>query len=469
VNDGDDSSSMAIAKYRERIVNGPIASTVLRLGAPPLVAQLVTVSYNVADALWLSLYNDLAVATPRQTWPVIMFFQAVINALTAACLAVTSQRIGAGDYEGAGVDASRYLTASLSLGALSCMLLLGLRGFLFSQVIYTPPEILPFVMDYSGVVAFDVMFNSLTLTYSAILQGLGDTKRPSAISTVAMLINVALDPFFVLGLGPFPRLGVVGAALTDVMGKIISLTAQAYIVRRHYSALKLGFTASFDREWASVTSKVGVPIFATGVINSSAFMAQLRLVNIFGYVAATAYSIGFVVVDIVDAALWGLTSGVAVMVGQNLGAGMNDRAKKIALLSVGLVFLLTSLSAAIVYPFRHELVGLFAREESIIDESIRFLDTILPTLAFFGIFATAMSVGRGSGHTLAPTILGAFRLWGLRVGLGYVLAVIEGMGAAGAWLALAISNVIGGLLALAWIYFGRWNRALIRVPRGLPD
>jgi Na+-driven multidrug efflux pump len=85
----------------------------------------------------------------------------------------------------------------------------------------------------------------------------------------------------------------------------------------------------------------------------------------------------------------------------------------------------------------------------------------LPTLPFFGLFAVALSIGRGSGHTLFPTTLGILRLWGFRITLGYILAFTFGLGSLGIWLAIAISNLIGGLIAILWITYGNWAKAVI--------
>ncbi|MEM3615217.1 MAG: MATE family efflux transporter [Candidatus Methanomethylicia archaeon] len=108
-----------IGKYRDRIINGPIISTLIWLGLPPLVNQIVMVAYHFFDAYWLSMYSDFAVAVPRQTWPVIMLFQAVLNALTAASLSMVSQYIGAKAFKDASLSASKFFTVSFTLGVYS--------------------------------------------------------------------------------------------------------------------------------------------------------------------------------------------------------------------------------------------------------------------------------------------------------------------------------------------------------------
>ncbi len=404
----------------------------------------MVVAYNVADTYWLSVYSEQAVAVPRQMWPILMLFQALANAITTASLSVISQYVGSKAYREASTSASRFFTLSLISGGALSVLLLALRNSIFEVVVSTPAEIFDDVMKYSGVIAFDVFLNYITLTYTTILQSVGDTRRPAMVNLVSVAINIALDPFLVLGIGPFPRLGVVGAALTDVMGKIISIVALTYILRRYYPELHIRPTKGIDVEWARLVLRVGLPILTLGLTNGFAFLMQLRLVNMLGIVAATAFSIGFVMMDIVDAALWGLSGAPAIMK------------------STLLIFALMMISAAIIYPFRRNLVDVFADDPNIINETDIFLQTMLPTLPFFGLFAVALSVGRGSGHTTFPTGLGTLRLWGIKIAAGYFMAFILNMGSIGVWLAIAISNVIGGIVAILWIRYGNWAKAVIK-------
>jgi putative MATE family efflux protein len=461
----DDSEGLAesreISKYRDKIVSGPIIRTIFWLGLPPLINQLVVVTYNVADAYWLSSYSEIAVAVPRQMWPVIMLFQALAMALTTASLSIVSQYIGGKQYKKASLEASRFFTASFSAGAILSLSLLTLRSLIFTWVVSTPPEIFEDVMKYSGVIAFDVFFNYIALTYTTLLQSVGDTKRPAIVNVISVGINVLLDPFLVLGIGPFPRLGVVGAALTDVMGKIISISALTYILRRNYPELKIRFTKEIDAEWTRLVLRIGLPILTLGLMNGFAFLMQLRLVNMLGIIVAAAFSIGFVIMDIVDAALWGLSGAPAIMIGQSLGAGDRKRAREVAFKAAILIFALMVLGASIIYPIRRVIADVFADDPNILNETELFLQILLPTLPFFGLFANAMSTGRGSGHTLFPTSVGIMRLWGIRLAIGYLLAFTFGIGSLGVWLAISLSNVIGGLISILWIKHGNWAEAVV--------
>jgi putative MATE family efflux protein len=450
-----------ISKYRDKIVSGPIVRTIFWLGLPPLANQLVVVAYNVADAYWLSSYSEVTVAVPRQMWPVLMLFQALAMALTTASLGIVSQYIGGRAYKKASQEASRFFTTAFVAGAILSLSLFMLRGSIFTWIVSTPPEIYEDVMRYSGVIAFDVFFNYLALTYTTLLQGVGDTRRPAIINVVSVGINIVLDPFFVLGLGPFPRLGVLGAALTDVLGKIISIAALTYILRRNYPELKIRLTRKIDGEWVRLVLRVGLPILTLGLMNGFAFLVQLRLVNMLGITVATAFSIGFVIMDIVDAALWGLSGAPAIMIGQSLGAQDRERARDVAFKAALLIFTLMVLGACVLYPIRVALADVFVDDPNTLIETALFLQILLPTLPFFGLFVNAISTGRGSGHTMFPTAIGLVRLWGMRLAVGYLLAFAFSLGSSGIWLAISLSNVVGGSVAILWIRYGNWAQAIV--------
>lgn len=442
-------------------MNGPVIRTFFKLGIPPLLTHLIHVAYNVLDALWLSMYSDLAVAVPRQVWPVIFLFNAPMMALNAVGLSVISQYIGMGRYRDASISASRLLTSSLSLGTLFFAILLSMRDYIFSGVVSTPDEIRSWVMDYSAVISLNILVQYIAFSYQIALQAIGDTKRPAIINAIAVSVNTLLDPLLILGVPPFPRIGVLGAALTDLLGSLITAVALSRLVKR-YQGLEMRLTRDLSREWVELSAKIGLPILSMGIMNSLAFISQLRLVNALGIVVVTAYSIGFVVADIVDAALFGLTGASSIMIGQNLGANRNERAREVSLKASAIVFSLIALGVIVVFPFKANLADAFTEDRVILAEADRFLTYLIPTLPFFGLFMVGMSAGRGSGRTLVPTVIGVVRLWIVRIGIGYLLAFPLGLGASGVWFSISLSNFLAGVAALLWLAYGSWNTSIVR-------
>ncbi len=456
------SAVATIDKYRSEIVNGPIVKTLLWLGFPLMLVQLINVSYNVADAFWLSRYSDVAMAVPRQAWPPFMFFNAFNMAISTANMALLSQYIGARRYDEASNVASKFFTVSLITSFVFGLTYFSLRYPLFYYVIRSPPEIFDDVMSYSGIISIDLMLSGLSVTYSTILQSVGDTRTPAVVGGFSALLNIIWDPFLILGIPPFPRMGAAGAALATVLSRLGGVTALIYLTKRKFPDLRIFPTKNIDRLWVLRNIRIGGPVFVFHASNSMAFMLQNALVNSFGVVVAAAFAIGFIVMDIADAVMWGLTMPVAIMVGQNLGAGNTSRSREIAYKASLTISMLTALGALIVFSVRSQLISVFTSDAGIFSEALRFLETFVFSLPFFTLFFVGMSVGRGSGHTTVPTVLGMIRLWGFRIGLGYLLAYVVGLQSYGVWVAMALSNVVGGLGSITWVKFGNWARPVIK-------
>ncbi|MEM4976857.1 MAG: MATE family efflux transporter, partial [Desulfurococcaceae archaeon] len=181
-----------------------------------------------------------------------------------------------------------------------------------------------------------------------------------------------------------------------------------------------------------------------------------------GAYAAAAAAIGFILMDLADAALWGFTMSVATMIGQAIGAGLESRARKVASRAILYIGVATSMGSLVVYVLRMFFIQLFTNLEAVVVEADLFVSIFIFSLPTFAIFFIGMSIGRGSGHTLYPTILGIIRLWVLRLGVGYLLAFHMGMGTIGIWTAMSLSNVVSGLAIIPWALRGRWTTPVIK-------
>lgn len=443
------------------MISGPLVPTLLRLGAPPMLSQMINLTYNILNSLWLSLFSESAIAVPRQVFPVQFFFAALLNALGTAGTSIVSQYVGAKMFREVKREFSRFFTAAILLGSLSSAAFFTLRPVVFGYVVATPPEIYEYVMGYTAITSLNMLISAVTMTLATALSSVGETKLPSLINFAGMAVNTVLDPFFILGVGPFPRLGPIGSAATDTIGLLISLALLITLFKRRFSEIRPNLTRDFDAAWVKLVAKIGGPVAFMSMLNSSAFMMQLRLVNSFGVEVATAYSIGFIVLDIADAAMWGLSGSIAIIVGQLLGAGELGRARSSAIKGSLFIASIVAASSFGIYIVREPIVKVFTSNPLVVEESVRFLDTILLGLPFFAFFMCAFSAARGAGRVLAATTINIGRLWGVRVGLSYILAFAMGMGPLGVWIGIMLSNIVGGLLMGAWLTLGKWARPVI--------
>jgi putative MATE family efflux protein len=455
-------SRSRLDEYRERVLKGSVIASLLRLGAPPMVARLAGVAYSVLNSLWLTLYSEAAIAIPRQVFPVTVAFNTLLNMLTTAGTSLVSQYMGARMYGNVKIEASRLLTATLAFSLPPAAAFYALRPLIFGELIASPPEIIDEVMRYTAVTAANLVLAGVSSTLTVVVSSVGETRLTSVINVAAVVVNAALDPVFILGLGPVPRMGAMGSALTDTLGHALSIACLYVLIRKRLPEITPVPTLNFTARWFAVVARIGGPVALTMLVNSLAFMTQVRMVNEFGVNVAAAYSIGFLILDIVDAAMWGLSGSIAVIVGQCLGAGEPRRAKEAAIKGSLFIASLVALGALAIYPVREGVVRVFTSNPEVAKHSLGFLDTILLGLPFFALFIAGNSAARGAGRTLVPTAIGLARLWLVRIGLSYVLAFALGWGPAGIWLGIMLSNVVGGALVLAWLALADWAKPIIR-------
>ncbi|MEM1541034.1 MAG: MATE family efflux transporter [Ignisphaera sp.] len=458
------------SKYREAIVSGPIITVFLRLGLPLLFVRLVQDIYGIVDAFWLSRYNQFAMAVPRQVWPAYSLFSSFVMSFASANLAILSQYVGAKMYDNINDVASKMLSVSIASGSISGALFYLSSRYIFKNFVASPNEILDHVLLYSYIMSIDMVFLSLNLTISVLIQSIGDTKTSAFSQMVGAITNVVLDPVLIMGYSCIPPMGTAGAALATVLSKVVSIVILMERLFKRYSWVKLRIMFSVDKDYLKLALRIATPLLVMNISNTIAFNLQNRLINTFGVIATTAVSVGFIVFDLANTSLWGLTESIAIMVGQNLGANNRERARKIAITTSSFIFLSVFLTSIIMYFVRNSIIAIFITGENVPKDTIemiyneveKFLTITIWTLAFFALTFSAMSVGRGSGHTLIPTVVNMIRLWGIRIGMGYILGVVVGLATLGIYIAFALSNIVGGLLSFLWMYKGSWSKPIVK-------
>ncbi|MEM1845884.1 MAG: MATE family efflux transporter [Desulfurococcaceae archaeon] len=453
---------IVLDKYRDEIVSGSVVRVLFKIGLPLMLFNIVMLLYNIADAYWLSRYSQYAVSIPRQSWPVLMLFNAFIMSFSSANMAIISQYIGARMYDRVNSTVSYLFTLNLTYSLLSFTALNLFVYHVFKYIVRTPEEIFFETINYVRVFSIDVLLNSFVFTLSITMQCIGDTRTPARVQIYGVVLNAILDPFLINGFYSIPSLGAIGAALASVISRIVSLIILYVVFIRKYSFIKIKPSLRIDRDWFRLTIRAGLPIYAMQVSNMFAFVINHSIINSLGIVAATAFAVGFLILDIADNVLMGFTQAATVIIGQNLGAGNTGRSREIAVKSSHILFLIISIGSIFVYFFRRNFIEIFVKDSCIVSETDLFVSLSALTLPFFGLFFMGLAVGRGSGYTLIPTLIGITRLWIVRIFFGYHISIVMGMGTYGYWLAITISNFLGGLLAYIWIRYGKWNKPIIK-------
>ncbi len=453
-------ASRSIA-YRERIIEGHILKTMIWLSWPMLVANIINISYNLVDAFWLGKLGRNVFGAPTVSWPLIMLVYSIGFGYMGAGISLISQYFGAGNYEMAEKSASQFMFFSIIISiAFSAI------GFAFSPILLflmgVPPDIYWYAVEYTRVIFAGIPLVFLGFTYTTIANGLGDTRTPTALSVASSLVNIVLDPVLIFGLFGLPALGVVGAALATIASRSIVSIVGGYMLFRGTLGIKVS-PKYFRLEgwWLRKIFSIGTPLALQRSSNSLGFVIMMSIVSRFGSVVVAAYGVAIRIIDVLQAFTMAIQRAASIMIGQNIGAEKYDRAWDIARIAMLSIFIALLIGSVGIYLAREQLVAVFVPDPLVVKEGSLMISVFTWSIPFFGLFFIAGAIATGSGHTRFFAFISILRLWLLRIGLSVLLALAMNMGSIGIYYAMAISNIVAGILSLAWIYTRSWLRKII--------
>ena len=469
--------SEKIQRMRDQILNGPIEKTLLILAGPLIVNNLVQVVYNITDTFWLGKLGREALSAPGVTWPIIGTLMALGMGFTTAGFAFVGQYIGAEEYEKANRSAGALYSLMLFFSVITAIVSVLILPYALRFMKVTP-TLYPHAKTYATIVFLGIPFSFTFMAFEALVRATGDTKTPVKITLLTVLINIVLDPLLIFGWGPFPELGVAGAALATVMANTTGSIIGLYLLFTGRVALRLSPSSLRpDFKFYGKLFRVGLPSSIGQSANSFGFVVLTRIIMGFGDVTYAAYVITTRLVNFLTSIARGISMAMGTMVAQNVGAGKFERAKKIAERTMLVNFTIATLAILIIGIFRVPIFKVFLNDPKVIAESKIVLEYFLISVPFFnGIFIVVNRTFSSAGHTKKSMLLGIIRLWGLRIPLSYAfgyigsltvlgiaipLAELFNFTSKGVFFGMGMSNFIAAMVALAWFLRGSWMSCII--------
>ena len=440
---------------------GNLNRAILLLAVPMVLEMALESLFAVVDVFWVAHLGANAVATVGLTESLLSLVIAVGLGLSLSTTAMVARRIGEKDPAGAavaGVQAIALgLAISLAIGA-PCLIfapdLLRLMG--------ASPAIVAVGSGYARIALGGSGVLLLLFLNNAIFRGTGDAAIAMRILWVSNIINLALDPCFIFGLGPFPRLGVTGAAVATLTGRSIGLGYQFYrllrgterirILRRQ---IRINLHVLLRLARVSVT---GVLQFA---IAHTSWIGLVRIVSMFGAAALAGYTIAIRIVIFAILPAWGLSNAAATLVGQNLGAGQPERAEQsvwrtgiynmVFLGSVGVLFIF----------FAEPLIRLFSHDPAVVPLGAACLRIVSYGNIGYAYGMVMLQAFNGAGDTVTPTYVYLFGFWLLEIPLAYWLAIPAHLRSNGVFVAIVIAETAIAAASAVLFKRGRWKRQQI--------
>lgn len=442
----------------------PIPGLLWRLALPLLASQLLRLAYQWVDAIWVQGLGVSATAAVTSSVFVLWALYSLNDVFAIGVTAYVSQLIGAGDRERAGVAAYKGLRASLLMG------LIGTAGGLFFardlfRLMGGDAAVIEDGASYLSILLAFSPLPMIGLTCESIMRANGDTRTPLFIDLAAVSLNAVLDPFLIYGIGPFPQLGVSGAAWATVIAQGVMVAAFLMLAARGHRAFPLRRRAPGPPVRIAGMARVGIPASLISLLFSVVYIVFARSASRFG--AASMAVVGIVnrveALDFVISVAIG--SAGAALVGQNLGAGRPDRAVQVVRTGMLWAGSIAVVLTAVFLVFPEALLRMFTADA----ETLRVGVPYMRVLAFC-ILATSLEIVTaesilGSGHTREMSLI--YTVFSLvRIPLAFWVPDWTGTGVVGIAWVITVTCILRTALILGWAARGTWKRGLHRELHG---
>lgn len=442
---------------------GKILRHLIVFSLPLLWGNFLQVFYNAVDSFWVGKFlGPQALAAVAVSFPLIFALVSLMVGISSATTTLVSQYFGANRE----ADLKRVVYTSFSL-SLVIGVLLTILGVVFRKpllyLVNVPSDIFSFAELYFNIYLLGIVPSFLYNESSAVLIGFGNSKTPVKILGYSTLLNMLLDPIFIFGLGFIPPMGIGGAAIATVISQIFSAVLSINCILKE-GILIFDFDRGFmDFNKAKLIFKVGLPVGIQNLAISLGHVFLNALVNLFGSNVIAGFAAGIRISSFAILPAMSIGAAVTSLVGQNLGAGKENRVKEVVkwgcILGGGISFCI----AVIALAFSRGLVSLFTNDLRVIGEGISFLRYDALGYVPFAIIFVLGGVFRGAGDTLAAMIMTFISMWGVRVPLAAYLSLRTSMGVKGVWIAMPLGALTGLILQLYYYKLGLWKRCVVAV------
>ncbi|NLG83293.1 MAG: MATE family efflux transporter [Firmicutes bacterium] len=442
--------------------SGSIIRHLISFSVPMLLGNLFQALYNTVDSFWVGRFlGKEALAAVSVGFPVIFLLVAFVTGLTMAATTLVAQYAGARQ----GEMVRRTVANTMGLLVLAGIVL-SVLGVVFHRsllrLIQTPPSIMPLASAYLSIYLVGLVFTFIYNASASILRGLGDSRSPTLFLVYATIANIILDPLFIFGPGPFPRLGVTGAAWATVIAQAL---AAVLAIRHLYTVnrlLPLSLPAYRPRADLTLrTVSIGLPAGIQQTIVSLGALVLNALVNSFGPTVTAAFGAAGRLDQFSFLPTMSLSLATSALVGQNLGAGMEERAHETLRWSAILASSITGGVMILLLLFPRPLLAIFTKDAEVLAEGTRYLRTVSLGYVPFSVMFSINGLLRGAGDTFPTMVTSLISLWLVRLPLATWFARGMGLGSRGIWIGMAISPLAG--LAMSYLYYrsGRWRRKVV--------
>ncbi|MBI3843807.1 MAG: MATE family efflux transporter [Planctomycetes bacterium] len=452
--------SAVVASIRGRtpsFTEGPIGRAIVLLAVPMILEMSMESIFGVVDMFFVGRLGQDAVATVGLTESILTIVFAMAMGLGLATTAMVARRIGEKDPKGAAIAAVQALSVGVVVAAVTGLVGAAIAPQLL-RLLGASPELVASGAGYTRVMLGGNATIVFLFLVNAIFRGAGDAVIAMESLWLANLVNIVLVPCLIRGIGPFPEMGLLGAAIGTNIGRGVGVVYQVAMLWRGRGRIVI------ERAHVALHGDIMLRLLRVALggmfqylLPTASWIGLMRIVATFGAPAIAGYTIAIRIIVFAILPSWGMSNAAATLVGQNLGAGKPDRAER-SVWKAGFYNMLFLGAIAVVFiSFAEKFVGVFTTDPAVAQVGVQCLRYVSYGYVFYAYGMVMVQAFNGAGDTVTPTIINLCCYWLWQIPLAYGLSTIAGLGPKGVFLAITISESTIAVVGILCLRRGRWK------------
>lgn len=447
----------SVSGTEQDFTEGRMSRAILLLSIPAVLEMIMESVFVIVDIFFVSKLGSDAVATVGLTESMITIVYAISIGLATATTSIVSRRIGEKNPDGAARAAFQAIITGIAVS-----LIIGIPGAIFAKQLLgamgASGEIVREMSGYASIMLGGNIVIMLLFIINAIFRSAGDAAVAMRVLWVGNIINIVLDPCLIFGLGPFPELGIKGAAIATTTGRGIAVLYQFMILFFGNKRISLSVRhLRIDLRVIVKLLKLSFGSIGQNLIGTSSWIALVRIISEFGSEIVAGYTIAIRIISFTILPSWGISNAAATLVGQNLGAKKPERAERAVMITGWVNMILLGTVGLIYVLFPAPFIKLFISDPLVIKAGTECLRIVSIGFISYGFGMVLVNSLNGAGDTSTPLKINIFAFWMLEIPLAWFLAIRSGMGEQGVFTAIVIAETVMTITAYIIFRRGKWK------------
>lgn len=449
--------STPISKDIESVLRGHPYKAIMRLAWPATLSMVLHTLFTIINLVWVGRLGAAPIAAVISATFVIWILYSLVTILSTGVVATIARHLGAGEF-----DQARDVAQETWRVALVFAFLVAIPGFVLRvpiiAIMRLDPAVAKIASDYLGIFFLTGVFIVIAEWAAALFRASGNTRTPLIVFAVGLSLNIVLDPLLIFGLGPFPRMETVGAAVATTISYAVSSVLIFWLLRgkRLPFPVRLSFVGPMNWSRIGRLMMIGVPISISGIVFSIVYLFINRVTSGFGTETVATLGIGNRIESVNYLVAYGFSLATATLVGQNLGARNPNRAAEMTHKTIQLVSIYIGITSLFFLVFPEAIVRVFTDDPLVIASGCDYVRILALSQVFMGWEIVLEGAFSGAGYTWPPMIVaipGAVA----RIPMAWFLADFWKMGPDGIWWAISVTTVAKAVVLYFWFARGSWK------------